>query len=107
VSPRLTQVPALVKAGYRVIAPDLRGFGSTDKPQVCTACGQPTLQSSVTMQFTLHIPLRAALTVCMLHVQEVADYDFVELLTDIIYILATLGAPPQLTAIVAHDYGAM
>lgn len=29
-----SQVPALVRAGYRVIAPDLRGFGSTDKPQV-------------------------------------------------------------------------
>jgi pimeloyl-ACP methyl ester carboxylesterase len=24
------QVPALVKAGYRVIAPDLRGFGESD-----------------------------------------------------------------------------
>jgi hypothetical protein len=43
----------------------------------------------------------------LLHAQEVADYDFVELLTDIIYILATVGAPPQLTAIVAHDYGMM
>ena len=26
------QVPALVNAGFRVIAPDLRGFGNTDKP---------------------------------------------------------------------------
>jgi pimeloyl-ACP methyl ester carboxylesterase len=26
------QVPALVDAGYRVIAPDLRGFGSSDRP---------------------------------------------------------------------------
>jgi pimeloyl-ACP methyl ester carboxylesterase len=26
------QVPALVEEGYRVIAPDLRGFGDTDKP---------------------------------------------------------------------------
>lgn len=26
------QVPALVDAGFRVIAPDLRGFGDTDKP---------------------------------------------------------------------------
>lgn len=41
----------------------------------------------------------------MSHHQQVADYDFVELITDIIYILATLGAPPQLSAIVAHDYG--
>ena len=27
----------LVEAGYRVIAPDLRGFGGTDKPQA-NAC---------------------------------------------------------------------
>jgi pimeloyl-ACP methyl ester carboxylesterase len=26
------QIPALVKAGYRVIAPDLRGFGETTAP---------------------------------------------------------------------------
>ena len=30
---RALQIPALVAAGYRVIAPDLRGFGQTDKPQ--------------------------------------------------------------------------
>jgi len=27
------QIPALIEAGYRVIAPDLRGFGESDKPQ--------------------------------------------------------------------------
>jgi len=27
------QIPALVDAGYRVIAPDVRGFGHSDKPQ--------------------------------------------------------------------------
>ncbi len=27
------QVPALVDAGYRVVAPDLRGFGDSDKPE--------------------------------------------------------------------------
>jgi pimeloyl-ACP methyl ester carboxylesterase len=27
------QIPALAKAGFRVIAPDLRGFGRSDKPQ--------------------------------------------------------------------------
>ena len=26
------QIPALVQAGFRVIAPDLRGFGESDKP---------------------------------------------------------------------------
>jgi pimeloyl-ACP methyl ester carboxylesterase len=26
------QLPALAKAGHRVIAPDLRGFGKTDRP---------------------------------------------------------------------------
>lgn len=27
------QIPALTKAGYRVLAPDLRGFGRSDKPE--------------------------------------------------------------------------
>jgi len=27
------QIPALVEAGYRVIAPDLRGFGDSDRPE--------------------------------------------------------------------------
>jgi pimeloyl-ACP methyl ester carboxylesterase len=27
------QIPALVDAGYRVVVPDLRGFGESDKPQ--------------------------------------------------------------------------
>ncbi len=26
------QIPAMVKAGYRVVAPDVRGFGKSDKP---------------------------------------------------------------------------
>jgi pimeloyl-ACP methyl ester carboxylesterase len=33
------QVPALVAAGKRVIAPDLRGFGDSDKPQEVAAYG--------------------------------------------------------------------
>ena len=37
------QVPALVAAGYRVIAPDLRGFGESDKPAAVDAYVIPTL----------------------------------------------------------------
>ncbi|MCR9185887.1 MAG: alpha/beta hydrolase [Halieaceae bacterium] len=33
------QIPALVGAGYRVIAPDQRGFGGSDKPQEIEAYG--------------------------------------------------------------------
>src|SRR5271169_4500803 len=31
------QIPALVKAGYRVIAPNQRGYGATDKPEAVEA----------------------------------------------------------------------
>ena len=37
------QVPALAAAGYRVIAPDLRGFGLSDKPAAVDAYAIPTL----------------------------------------------------------------
>lgn len=37
------QIPALVEAGYRVIAPDLRGFGASDKPQEAEAYALPVL----------------------------------------------------------------
>ena len=33
------QVPTLVDAGFRVVAPDQRGFGDSDKPQEIAACG--------------------------------------------------------------------
>ncbi len=33
------QIPVLVDAGYRVVAPDLRGFGDTDKPDGIDAFG--------------------------------------------------------------------
>lgn len=37
------QIPALVAAGYRVIAPDLRGFGASDKPPEVEAYGLPLI----------------------------------------------------------------
>jgi pimeloyl-ACP methyl ester carboxylesterase len=37
------QVPALVAAGYRVIVPDLRGFGLSDRPANVDAYAIPTL----------------------------------------------------------------
>ncbi|HXQ15762.1 MAG TPA: alpha/beta hydrolase [Caulobacteraceae bacterium] len=41
------QVPALVSAGYRVVAPDLRGFGETDKPEGVEAYAIPNLVGDV------------------------------------------------------------
>ncbi len=37
------QIPALVDAGYRVIAPDLRGFGQSDRPEEVEAYKVATL----------------------------------------------------------------
>src|SRR5215213_3177502 len=31
------QIPALANAGYRVVAPDVRGFGGSDKPDAIEA----------------------------------------------------------------------
>jgi pimeloyl-ACP methyl ester carboxylesterase len=41
------QVPALAAAGYRVIAPDLRGFGETAKPEGVEAYAIPHLVGDV------------------------------------------------------------
>jgi len=41
------QVKALVDAGYRTIAPDLRGFGASDKPAEVEAYAIPTLFGDV------------------------------------------------------------
>ncbi|MEH6995597.1 alpha/beta hydrolase, partial [Neobacillus drentensis] len=41
------QIPTLVNAGYRVIAPDLRGFGGSDKPQEVEAYNMQLLVGDV------------------------------------------------------------
>ncbi len=41
------QIPALAAAGRRVLAPDLRGYGETDKPAEVGAYGMPTLVADV------------------------------------------------------------
>ncbi len=41
------QAPALVQAGHRVIAPDLRGFGDSARPQAVEAYGLPLLVGDV------------------------------------------------------------
>ena len=42
------QVGALVEAGYRTIAPDLRGFGDSDKPEAVDAYGLLDLAADIT-----------------------------------------------------------
>lgn len=42
------QIPALVEAGYRAIAPDLRGFGESDKPQRIEDYALPHVLQDVT-----------------------------------------------------------
>src|SRR5262245_36605960 len=41
------QIPALVDAGFRVVAPDLRGFGDSDKPLETEAYGVPAIVEDV------------------------------------------------------------
>ena len=41
------QIPALVDAGHRVIAPDLRGFGASDRPEGVGEYAMPTLIGDV------------------------------------------------------------
>src|SRR4029453_7656930 len=41
------QIPALVQAGFRVIAPDLRGFGDSEKPAEVAQYGLPIILQDV------------------------------------------------------------
>ncbi|PLW81798.1 alpha/beta hydrolase [Kineobactrum sediminis] len=41
------QVPSLLEAGYRVIAPDQRGFGGSDKPQEVEAYAMPEVVGDI------------------------------------------------------------
>src|SRR5512135_583981 len=41
------QIPALTDAGYRVVAPDLRGFGESDRPDGVANYAMPTLVGDV------------------------------------------------------------
>ncbi|MCI0543728.1 MAG: alpha/beta fold hydrolase [Actinobacteria bacterium] len=42
------QIPVLVEHGYRVIAPDLRGYGRSDKPQAVEDCAITVLAGDMT-----------------------------------------------------------
>ena len=41
------QIPALVAAGYRVAAPDVRGYGGSDKPDAIEAYGIKTMSADI------------------------------------------------------------
>ena len=41
------QIPVLVQSGYRVLAPDLKGFGQSDKPQDLQLYTMPNLLNDV------------------------------------------------------------
>ena len=41
------QIPALVDAGYRVAAPDVRGYGGSDKPEAIEAYAIKTLAADI------------------------------------------------------------
>src|SRR5436309_15201443 len=41
------QVPALAEAGFRVIVPDMRGYGRSDKPTSVEAYGMQALTADV------------------------------------------------------------
>ena len=41
------QLPALAEAGYRGVAPDMRGYGGSDKPDAITAYDQVTIAADV------------------------------------------------------------
>ncbi len=43
------QIPALVKAGFRVIAPDQRGFGNSDKPPEANAYTLPEVINDIVL----------------------------------------------------------
>ncbi len=50
------QIPALVQAGYRVIVPDLLGYGETDKPaEVSRYQGEKLIADALTMLDTLQL----------------------------------------------------
>ena len=41
------QIPAFLKAGFQVVAPDLRGFGSSDKPSETEAYALPAIVGDI------------------------------------------------------------
>src|SRR6187549_2639171 len=60
------QIPALVAAGYRVIAPDLRGFGESDRPVEVDAYGLRQLVGDV----------RGLLDACQVERATVIGHDY-------------------------------
>src|SRR5262245_22341850 len=91
------QVPYLVDAGYRVIVPDLRGFGRSDKPTKTTDYELPVLASDV-------LGILVALGVGRFHM---VGHDFGAVLAWLLASMMSLRTTMSQTDALAHMHPAM